>query len=774
MDPTVEAVQKLCVSLRRNSNDERVLLHYNGHGVPRPTDNGEIWVFNKNYTQYIPLSIYDLQKWLKTPSIYVFDCNAAGLIVKWFKKYAEEDIQENSKSNLSQSQNEKNDYILLAACGANEMLPTNPNLPADIFTSCLTTPIKIALIWYASQTIISGVTIDLVDKLPGKLNDRRTPLGELNWIFTAVTDTIAWNVFPKPLFQKLFRQDLLVASLFRNFLLAERIMRTCRCTPISYPKLPPTYNHPMWQAWDLAVDFCLSQLPKLVQNPSTDFKHCTFFSEQLTAFEVWLEFGSEEKESPEQLPIVLQVLLSQQHRLRALMLLGRFLDLGPWAVNQSLSVGIFPYVLKLLQSPAPELREILVFIWSKILAVDKSCQLDLVKESGHVYFISVLSNPKIPVLQRTQSAFILSSICNNCRPGQSSCHNARLIQLCLSQLSSINPDSEHMLCKWIILCLAKLWENFDEAKAAAIRESAHEKLQPFITSNVPEIRATTVYALGTFIAGEGELLRNELKRKVDLFIGQSLTNAVSDGSRMVRKELVLTLTNILLAHKDEFLEAIKRIKKEDSMIHKHLMKSQSPSDVRADDEENEAVTIYAYIWKAIVTLSNDPYPDVATSARFVVQNFPNLSSENTKSQLYDLSCVYFSTPLMKKVNEDETSSSFSEKKWRLQRNELILREARQILNKKSLQILGSSKLEHEITILENDNSFISNLLFHPFEPVVVHSDEKQNISVWNWEEGRRLNVFSNLNSVNRITNLKLLNEDDNTLLAAGSGMYISF
>jgi hypothetical protein len=35
---------------------------------------------------------------------------------------------------------------------------------------------------------------------------RKTPLGELNWIFTAITDTIAWNVLPRALFQKLFRQ----------------------------------------------------------------------------------------------------------------------------------------------------------------------------------------------------------------------------------------------------------------------------------------------------------------------------------------------------------------------------------------------------------------------------------------------------------------------------------------------------------------------------------------------------------------------------------------
>lgn len=29
------------------SKTERVLFHFNGHGVPKPTANGEIWFFNK-------------------------------------------------------------------------------------------------------------------------------------------------------------------------------------------------------------------------------------------------------------------------------------------------------------------------------------------------------------------------------------------------------------------------------------------------------------------------------------------------------------------------------------------------------------------------------------------------------------------------------------------------------------------------------------------------------------------------------------------------------
>lgn len=58
IDPTVEVVKKLCISLRKNAKDERVLFHFNGHGVPRPTDAGEIWVFNKNITQVIKIFIY--------------------------------------------------------------------------------------------------------------------------------------------------------------------------------------------------------------------------------------------------------------------------------------------------------------------------------------------------------------------------------------------------------------------------------------------------------------------------------------------------------------------------------------------------------------------------------------------------------------------------------------------------------------------------------------------------------------------------------------------
>ena len=51
-------------------------------------------LFLQSYTQYIPLSVYDLQTWMGSPSIFVYDCNNAGLIVQSFIQFAAQREQE--------------------------------------------------------------------------------------------------------------------------------------------------------------------------------------------------------------------------------------------------------------------------------------------------------------------------------------------------------------------------------------------------------------------------------------------------------------------------------------------------------------------------------------------------------------------------------------------------------------------------------------------------------------------------------------------------------
>lgn len=49
----------------------------------------------------------------------------------------------------SSSASSVKDCILLAACEAHQTLPQSAEYPADVFTACLTTPIKMALHWFS-------------------------------------------------------------------------------------------------------------------------------------------------------------------------------------------------------------------------------------------------------------------------------------------------------------------------------------------------------------------------------------------------------------------------------------------------------------------------------------------------------------------------------------------------------------------------------------------------------------------------------------------------
>ena len=635
LDPSVEETKRCCVNLRRNSRDERVLFHYNGHGVPLPTSSGEIWYFNRNYTQYIPVSLYDLQAWLAGPSIYVLDASHAGNVIQNFGRFIEKHELENKEAlekDPSAVVQSYSDNILLAACGRLETLPTNPDLPADLFTSCLTTPVTISLRCFVLNSQIPlDITLKDLEKVPGRLQERRTPLGELNWIFTAITDTIAWNSLSRKDFRKLFRQDLMVAALFRNYLLAERLMKANNCHPETQPELPPTHNHPLWQSWDLAIEMVLTQLPALIASekggPHYEYQHSTFFAEQLTAFEVYLSQGAPEEKAPDQLPIVLQVLLSQVHRLRALILLSRFLDLGPWAVNLALSIGIFPYVLKLLQSAAHELKPVMIFIWARILAVDQSCQSDLLKDTGYKYFLTVLKPAVgIPVGNETEhramSAFIIAMFCKDFHQGQVVSLSPELFQACLDYIG--DPDNP-LLRQWSCLCISMLWQDFPEAKWAGIRANAHQRLCQMVLDPVPEVRASALHALTNFL-GIPDL--TEQVAQIEQAIASTIVFLASDGNSMVRTELLVFFSHFVKRYEYKFLVAAY----EEFSDERHRLRNAatenetnrtSASQVASSSGDNtpkpprEQIskhTIHGSIWKHVLVMSVDPHPEVARNA----------------------------------------------------------------------------------------------------------------------------------------------------------------
>ncbi|KAF8131557.1 hypothetical protein EV363DRAFT_1398647 [Boletus edulis] len=740
--------------LRRFSKDETVCFYYNGHGVPKPTPSGELWCFNRNYTQYIPVSLMEVQSWLGSPGVYIWDCSAAGNLLTNFNNFAERRDQEvfTTRGGYVDGMQPYINSLQLAACLAHEQLPSCPELPADIFTSCLTSPIDIALRYFImTHQLPNNITPDM---------DRRTPLGELNWIFTAITDTIAWTTFPRDVFTRLYRSDLLIASLFRNFLLAERIMKNYHCTPHTYPTLPATNTHTLWAAWDLAVDTCLRQLPDLLEkNPTAtsaaansagrigtsgpvsqpdqrgvggpqaekpyQYIPSRFFTDQLTAFEVWISRGGSAltkrgplslppqtcggsfdstdgtngstislngssapaghhadqdlvpRKPPDQLPIVLQVLLSQPHRLRALILLSQFVDLGPWAVNLVLTIGIFPYISKLLQAAGQDLRPVLIFIWARILAVDPSVQVDLHNTQGFKYFANVLAltedHPQhaLPnsAEHKAMCAFILAAVSRDYYNGQMACWRERVFDNCFDKLD----DGDFLLRQWCALCIAQIWEGNDEIKVYGVDRGTQDKLILMLSDDSPEVRAAALYALGTFMGASGSAnpakqggggagtqyqLEERIHFRMEVAVATGATLAVKDdASPMVRKELLVLISCLVKEWRGYFVICAWIYWEEDrkwrsdpsSQPHEEEMTSAAVAewlDVFGDDdgarEENRVLlSSFFTIFVGLLELTADPYHEVATLAQTIADYIMALL---LASPFYRLDCTSLDIP----------------------------------------------------------------------------------------------------------------------------------
>ncbi|KAJ2158944.1 Target of rapamycin complex 1 subunit kog1 [Coemansia sp. RSA 552] len=846
-------LQRNCLELRRKAEDQRLLFYYNGHGVPPPTPDGSFYVFQKQPVNggyppvrptYTPINILALENWIGHPCAYVWDCASAMTIVNAFGRAAQARDAEISRIRsvakavdivlpLAKAKPSQvlttcahlvnvmaphagskgpntatlrlavlpdiyHENIHFAACSVDEQLPTSPELPADLLTACLTTPVKMAMrFWISRNPHTTKVTLDMCSKLPGSLDKRDTPLGELNWIFTSIMETIAWDTMPSELFRKLLRQDTTVGTLFRNFMLADRIMRHYNVQPKCTPEIPQTHQHPLWESLDLEVEMCLRQLPRLLKEEesrkakekqatrrrkeqrekmnrsrrhgghssalasdgmavefegpqqikleiASEFKQWTsrrtsidytcagsrahgseeydsgddsadestacspapkvgytsslYFVNQLRAFDVWLRHaalatsqytmdGNSDQvprslsttqmpniEAPSELPVMLQMLLGPRWRTNALVLLYRFLNLGPWAVNLAMLVDVYPYMPKLMSSATTEIQEIMILIWARLVAVDSTIPPELLKNSNHDYFIAYLANniqfQQHPVSEKVRlsdaisaaSAFTLAITCRNVPPSRGSCFEKHLLDYLLPHLLQQDNGTDERASQrvWVMMCLGEFWKGNSKAKwmamtyASAYQEhmkqrhkqktweadrpnevparlvrvmsfgtnggvdprDAQDLLIHMAFHRSPVVRAAAIYAMGTLLEDPVQLGEDpavlSIVRKAERQVYALLLQAAEDGSPMVRCEVARVIGSAVFAsYMPQAVEAVARTVAEEIREHRRPQLSTETMDAHPEVAMDMLVRLY----KALLRLSTDAHPDVSQPAR---------------------------------------------------------------------------------------------------------------------------------------------------------------
>lgn len=248
---------------------------------------------------------------------------------------------------------------------------------------------------------------------------------------------------------------------------------------------------------------------------------------------------------------------------------------------------------------------------------------------------------------RTFAAFVLASIVYKFEQGQTNALKGSLLSICLEQLY----DKDPILRKWTVICLGNLWLNYEDARWSGARDLAYEKLYVLLKDPVPEVRAATVYALGTFISSaiERTSQANDLDRSIAVHMMESVSN---DMSPIVRMELVAALQWIVKLFDNQFVEVYLREdltcgkdqdipSRESSLTRKSALSAGGGGRTRTNSGNNLCIlaservlsqsnrysSLYLKLWQGIVSLSKDPFPDVAIMGKKVVDHIKQMAND---------------------------------------------------------------------------------------------------------------------------------------------------
>lgn len=313
------------------------------------------------------------------------------------------------------------------------------------------------------------------------------------------------------------------------------------------------------------------------------------------------------RKPPVQLPIVLQVMLSQSQRKEALELIAEFVSvLGSWAVEAVLGVDLFPYLSKLLRSNNNDLRWHLVVIWQRILSVDLSARRELIAEKGYRCFLSILEQNGPNTQELIFALFVLAVTCCGYREAQAACWKHKLVLLSVS----LFEHSSSLVRQWAVLSLATLWADFAEAKVQGIQHKAHEKLCLLLSDPVPEVRASAAYCVGQLIRGvtHPELTTVELNLALTLR-ELTVSRDCPEASSLVRRQIAEALVGFASARKESFQPLFALPSGPKSSLKSTPSLAKIPVASATTDEEQQYLRVCYSVYKHLLFLEQDP--DVA-------------------------------------------------------------------------------------------------------------------------------------------------------------------
>jgi regulator-associated protein of mTOR len=244
--------------------------------------------------------------------IHIVDCDFAGSLMPKYNQMLTELDERGYNVN----------FFAFFSCRADERNPRSPGLPSDLFSSCLNSPGKMALLWHSSHYYcfkngpLKPIHIDDLSQASPEL------IQTVDSILRGYIEAMACQYMSHYDFINLFHCDDFVVRCVCGFVMAQKIFDFFSVQPLSIPPIPDFKDNPIWQNFSLQLDEALAKF----REPQQTFQLTKFLEYDITTVNLLLECDTEIEYYLPFLSVLHHILNDPDLAKSGLKFLCRFLD----------------------------------------------------------------------------------------------------------------------------------------------------------------------------------------------------------------------------------------------------------------------------------------------------------------------------------------------------------------------------------------------------------------------------------------------------------------
>ena len=499
LNPKDQEFDKLIGRLANQPRTGRMMIHYMATGP------------SGGMGSLVGFPFLQILKETGVCGVHVIDCDFAGSLHSTYLKYLTEQKESGNKTDL----------FAFFACGERQVVPRSPGLPSDLFSSCLISPAKTALLWHSwhyfcfRQGALYPLAIDTLNNVP-----KHIITGIMDYLRRIVESMIMEFVVEKKMseleFIELFRVDETISDLVVGFVLAVHIMDFFNVQPISIPYIPDVSKHVLWNSFELKLDATLLEI----------FQHSdqlpNFMEQELQTMELLMESKATMLCSLSHVNFLSLCLLDKSLADRANVLLCRLIDVDK---NFARVFGMLPLlqVLITLLKRGTVTRELLLNL-SRV-AIQDPYGGELLSEELSEREIRALMKQAIDDLELW--VYIFSTVCISL--SRKCC---RFFDEFIPQIIEGMKRAKGDIQLWAMLFLSQ----YDKLSGDQL-----ESIFPLVNDPSPELRVAALACLITFV---------ECCDSVEAQILERVFPCENDLCPAVRCQLVSLLSHIFARSRD--------------------------------------------------------------------------------------------------------------------------------------------------------------------------------------------------------------------------------